>query len=222
MYKILIIEDNNQLAETIRDYFTSEHYQFTIESNGLKGLQNARNNVYDLILLDVVLPERNGFYIANALREQEIEVPILMMTEKNQVEDIEEGFSKGVDGYLPKPFNLRELKARINALLKRPPSNKDMVLKFKDIEIDTDQRVVTRDGIEIELRKKEFDILHFLLANKGRVISRDQILNNIWSIYSEPFSGTVDVHLSNIRRKLNKGGKPNIIRTIHGVGFIVE
>ncbi|MCA9382840.1 response regulator transcription factor [Candidatus Dojkabacteria bacterium] len=222
MYKILIIEDNNQLAETIRDYFTSEQYQFTIENNGLKGLQTARNNTYDLILLDVVLPERNGFYIAKALREQKIEVPILMMTEKNQVEDIEEGFSKGVDAYLPKPFNLRELKARINGLLKRPPSKKDAIIKFNDIEINTDQRTVTRDGIAIGLRKKEFDILHFLVANKGRVITRDQILNNIWSIYSEPFSGTVDVHLSNIRRKLNIGGKPNIIRTIHGVGFIVE
>ena len=223
MYKILLVEDDLNLAKSVCDYFDSQLYQIKHFSNGEAGYKNARSNSYDLIMLDVMLPGKNGLVIANQLRRNHIETPILMISTKNLVDDIVNGFCYGIDGYLTKPFSLRELKARVGALLKRPPQNAKKFLKVGDLTMDLENYKVKRDKHNLILRKKEFKILKYMIENQNKVLSKEMIMDNIWSIGTCDCSvNNLDVHISSLRSKIDKGFDKKLIRTKHGMGYAIS
>ena len=221
MFQILVVEDDRNLADTLKEYFASKLYQIVATSDGNEGYALAKSNHYDLILLDVMLPGRSGYVAAQQLRRLGVETPILMITGKNSLEDIITGMQCGADGYLTKPFRLRELKARCDALLKRPAHSRLEQIKVAGVQLDPDSYEVTRQGRPVLLRKKEFQILQYLLEHSERAISRDQLIDQLWTDETETQISTVDVHISNIRHKLNRGFKTrlDLIETVHGVGF---
>jgi two-component system response regulator CiaR len=222
MYKILLVEDDLNLARSICDFFESKLYQINHYSDGEKGYKVARTNIYDLILLDVMLPGKNGLVIANQLRRNHIETPILIISTKNLVDDIVNGFCYGIDGYLTKPFSLRELKARVGALLKRPPQNAKKVLKAGDLILNLENFQVKRNKQNISLRKKEFGILKYLVENQNKVVSKEQIMDNIWSLGNCDCSiNNLDVHISSLRSKIDKGFESKMIQTKHGMGYSI-
>ena len=222
MYKILLVEDDLNLARSICDFFETQLYQITHISEGDKGYKNARTNIYDLLMLDVMLPKKNGLVIANQLRDNHIETPILIISTKNMVDDIVNGFCYGIDGYLTKPFSLRELKARVKALLKRPPQRANTILKAGDLTLNLDNLSVKRDKQTILLRRKEFGILKYLVNNQNKVVSKDQIMNNIWTMGDcDCTVNNLDVHISSLRAKIDRGFKTKMIQTKHGVGYTI-
>jgi DNA-binding response OmpR family regulator len=223
MYKILLVEDDTNLAKSVCEFFESQLYQITHIADGEKGYKNARTNIYDLIMLDVMLPKKNGLVIANQLRDNHIETPILMISTKNLVDDIVNGFCYGIDGYLTKPFSLRELKARVSALLKRPPHNAKKVLKAGDLTLNLENYSVRRDKQNILLRKKEFSILKYLVTNQNKVVSKNQIMDNIWAMGDcDCTINNLDVHISSLRSKIDRGFETKLIQTKHGVGYSIN
>lgn len=222
MYKILLVEDDTFLAKSVCDFFDSQLYQITHISDGENGYKIARSKEFDLIMLDIMLPGKNGLVIANQLRSNHIETPILMVSTKNMVDDIVNGFCYGIDGYLTKPFSLRELKARVTALLKRPPQPVKMTLKIGDLSMNLDNYEVKRAKKQIVLREKEFRILKFLIENQNKVVSKDQIMDNVWSIGScDCTINNLDVHISSLRSKVDKGFEKKLIKTLHGRGYVI-
>ena len=222
MYKILLVEDDINLARSICDFFENQLYQITHIIEGDKGYKSARTNIYDLLMLDVMLPKKNGLVIANQLRDNHIETPILIISTKNMVDDIVNGFCYGIDGYLTKPFSLRELKARVSALLKRPPQNARRVLKVGDLTMNLENFSVKRENHTILLRKKEFGILKYLVSNQNKVVSKSQIMDNIWTMGDCDCSiNNLDVHISSLRSKIDRGFKTKMIQTKHGVGYTI-
>lgn len=222
MYKILLVEDDISLARSVCDFFDSQLYQITHFSDGEKGYKSARTNEYDLIMLDIMLPNKNGLVIANQLRSNHIETPILMVSTKNLVDDIVNGFCYGIDGYLTKPFSLRELKARVSALLKRPPQTVKRTLKIGDLQMNLENYQVRRANHDIDLREKEFRILKYLIENQNKVVSKDQIMDNVWSIGScDCTINNLDVHISSLRSKVDRGFDQKLIKTLHGRGYTI-
>jgi two-component system alkaline phosphatase synthesis response regulator PhoP len=217
MYKILVVEDDRNLADTLSCYFGNRLYQIISKSDGDEGFKAARSKCFDLILLDVMLPGRSGFLVAKNLRQAGVNTPIMMISGKNSCEDILTGFQCGVDGYLCKPFNLRELKARCDALLKRIPVEQATKISVANIVLHPDRFQFTRQGNPVPLRRKEFLILKYLFEHKDKAISRTQMINELWTDEEDTQMSTLDVHISNIRRKLNAGytKKVNVIETIH-------
>lgn len=219
MQKILIIEDNKEIADNLK-LILEKNYTVTIKVDGYSGYDYARNTKLDAIILDIRLPNMDGFEILKELRSDKINTPILLLTDLSSVGSIENGFRYGADAYLSKPFNSRELIARLKGLLNRPPTTRKTLIKVGQIEIDENTMQVKSNNKIVNLRKKEFEILVYLAQNKNIVISRDQILNNLWAIYDEPMQSTVDAHISKIRTKLQLNGKDEIIKTIHGSGYM--
>lgn len=181
MYKILVVEDDRNLADTIREYLAGKLYQTTATTDGNKAYTLAKSGSYDLLLLDVMLPGRSGFILVKQLRNAGIETPVLMISGKNTAEDIITGLQCGADGYLCKPFNLRELKARCEALIKRPAHSRSKQITISSVQLHPETYQVTRHGRPIPLRKKEFEILHYLCEHCERAISRDQLIDQLWS-----------------------------------------
>lgn len=222
MYKILIIEDNLQLAKSIKEYLGTKNYSINIECNGANGLKMAISQRFDLIILDIMLPEKTGYEISEVLRNHHKEVPILMMSQKNATDNIINGFSKGADDYLPKPFSIRELKARVDALLNRPPKTKKKIIQVKDLVFDLNTMTVMKNGKQLFFRRKELAVLRYFLENPEVIITKDQVINNVWPLNADPEPGILDVYLSRIRKKLGSSKSNPIIKTIHGIGFKVS
>ncbi|MFQ5493075.1 MAG: response regulator transcription factor [Candidatus Dojkabacteria bacterium] len=221
MSSILIIEDNVSLAESIKEYLGNKSYSVTLCPDGESGLEVAREREFDLVVLDLMLPGRDGISVLKSMRLEDIDAPLLILSSKSELDEICEGLEHGADAYLTKPFSIRELKARVDALLKRPPTLRSAVIKIGDLTIDTNTQLIFQDQKQIVLRKREFEIVRFLAKNAGRIITRDQLLNNIWDPASEPYYGTIDVHISNIRRKFSQQGKNDLIETVHGRGYMI-
>jgi DNA-binding response OmpR family regulator len=222
-YKILIIEDNQQLATITKQSFDPSKYQIRIACDGKTGLNEALKNIYDLIILDINLPKIDGFMILKIIRDNCLEVPVIILTQESAIEKLEFGIKCGTDAYISKPFDTREIVARVEGLLLRTPLTKRQNLQIGDLWIDTNSQKVFRGDQEIMLRKKEYQILRYLIINKGKVLSREQILNNVWSNANEPFISTVDVHLSNLRRKVdNNKFQSKLIKTYHGMGYYIS
>jgi DNA-binding response OmpR family regulator len=219
MYKLLIIEDNCDLAQTLADCFDKRLYHITISYEGVEGYKLARKGVFDLLIIDWLLPGKNGTDLVRQLRYDYIETPVLMMSSKNNVTDIVAGLKSGSDGYLCKPFNLLEFKTRVEAMLKRPAASRKRILSIGDIALDTNTMQTTVAGKPYKLRKKETLILKYLLQNIGCTLSREQIVNNIWDPTEEPYIGSIDVHISRLRKAIDKPFATNYIKTIHGIGY---
>jgi heavy metal response regulator len=219
--RILLVEDEKNVAAFIKKGLAEEAYTVDVAEDGPEGLLMATTADFDLIILDVMLPGLNGIEVCKTLRGKGINKPILMLTAVDSVERKVEGLESGADDYLVKPFAFSELLARIKALLRRTT---DMVseLSLDDLRVDLLARRVYRGKREITLTQKEFSLLEYLLRNKGRVLSRTQIIENVWGYDFSPGTNIVDVHIKSLREKVNKGFERQLIHTVRGTGYIMK
>lgn len=220
---ILIVDDDPGLLDQLKTALTRKQYGVDTAENGEQALDKIFDLSYDLILLDIMLPRLDGLSVLTEIRKAGMDVPVLMLTARNDVQDKVRGLDHGADDYLAKPFSMAELMARIRAMLRRQ-GNKTPVLSAGSICLDTVSRKVTRDGAQIHLTAKEFGILEFLLHNKGSAVSRFNMAEHLWGEEFDPFSMSnyVDVHIKNLRKKLTVGEEDSVIKTIRGIGFIIE
>ncbi len=219
--KILIIEDNKKLALGIKRGLEQESYVADYVLDGAAGerqIELNRDN-YDLVILDIMLPEKDGITICRNWRKANIAIPVLMLTAKDAVEDKIGGLDCGADDYLTKPFLFDELTARIRALLRRPKETLPVELKVKDIVLNTATRKVTRAGEEFVLTFKEFMILEYFMRHSGRVVTRDQLYDHAWDFSADAFSNTVDVHIKNLRKKIDYNNNEKLLETVRGLGY---
>jgi len=223
MPKILIVEDEPDMARGLEDNLTFEGYEVHVERDGQAGLNYALANPVDLILLDVMLPKMNGYDVCKALRAKGAITPIIMLTAKGQEIDKVLGLELGADDYVTKPFSLRELLARVHAQLRRQASNTPPALeqyRFGEVTLDFKNYRATKAGEEIELTPKEFEILRFLISNRGKTVSRNELLDKVWGIEDYPTTRTVDNHILKLRKKIEKDpASPDFIITVHGIGY---
>ena len=231
MAKILIIEDEKNLARFVQLELQHENYETVIENNGRKGLDEALNQNFDAILLDLMLPDLNGLEIARRVRQSKT-TPIIMMTARDSVIDRVSGLDHGADDYIIKPFAIEELLARLRAVLRRVKIEKEVqsatvskqqIVKFKDMTIETSNRIVHRaDGKVVDLTKREYNLLMTLIRNKNNVVSRDQLLNKIWGPESNIETNVVEVYVRYLRNKIDVPGKSSYIKTVRGTGYMVR
>lgn len=219
--RILLVEDNKSIADFIKKGLKEESYTVDHTVDGEEGILFAETNNYDLIILDIMLPTIDGIKVCREIRKKGIVTPIMMLTAKNTVEDKVSGLESGADDYITKPFSFDEFTARIHALFRRKQS-KIIELSHKELKIDVfSHRVFVRDT-EVNLRAKEYAILLYLLSNKGRILSRTQILENVWGYNYDPTTNIVDVYIMAIRKKLRPFFDEEIIRTVRGMGYLIE
>lgn len=221
--RILIIEDQESLAKLIKEGLKSEGFSADYVLDGSEGESriNLNHKDYDLVILDINLPQKDGINICKSWRNQNITIPILMLTAKDSTADIVDGFNAGADDYLTKPFSIEVLVAHIRAILRRPKNVLPVELKTKDITLNPVLKKVKRNNKEIKLTLKEFGLLECLMRSPNQVISREQIISNVWDFAFDTFSNVVDVHITNIRKKINDK-KSKIIETVHGVGYRIN
>jgi len=216
---ILLVEDEMKVARFIRRGLEAEGYAVDVASDGSSGERKALDGQYDLLILDVLLPKKNGFEILNTIRHDGFKSPVLMLTARSATEDIIKGLDKGADDYLTKPFSFDELLARVRSLLRRGQQSKT-VLRFSDIELDTVSRRATRKGKRIDLTMREYALLEFLMRNGGRVVTRNQLAKEVWGLDFDPGTNIVDVYINHLRKKIDVGFEKKLIRTERGKGYV--
>ena len=219
MAKILVVEDDPAICTIIVDWLTHQHHTVEISHNGLEADQYLKTYQYDVIVLDWGLPDLSGVEICKRYKTSGGRAPVLMLTGKRDIEDKEEGFNAGADDYLTKPFDIKELSARIRALLRRPTNVYDNILSIRNVALDPNNHIVTRDGDPIKLTPKEFAVLEFFMRNPNKVFKADALLDHIWK--SEAGSGpeTVRTCIKRLRRQIDAPGVSSIIENVHGVGY---
>lgn len=215
--KLLIIEDEKLIADNLKAGLEQHRFSVDVAYTGEEGYRLANDFSYDVIILDLMLPDITGEEICRKLRQEKNETYILMLTAKKQLGNIIEGLNCGADDYLAKPFEFMELLARIRALMRRSSKNKDNLLSYHEIKLDLDKEQVFTDDKEILLTKKEYMILEYLLRHKSQLISRNQLLEHAWDRNVDIFTNIVDTHIKNLRKKLGKYGK--YIVTVYGSGY---
>lgn len=221
--RILVVEDEPGLVMTLTDRLKSEGYRVEAVGEGEEALRIATEETFDLILLDVMLPGRSGFDVCRELRARGVDIPILFLTARGETADKVVGLRLGGDDYLTKPFDMMELSARVEALLRRKPlptrSGPDHY-SFGDVDVDFRKAEVLRGGVPLELSALEFKLLCYFIENRGATLSRDELLNRVWGYDQMPYSRTVDVHVSSLRQKIEpKPSRPDFIVTVHGLGY---
>lgn len=221
MIKILLVEDDLSLSNSIFD-FLDDFADVMQVFDGEEGLYEAESGVYDLILLDLMLPEKGGFQVLKELREQGITTPVLIMTAKESLDDKGHGFELGADDYLTKPFYLEELKMRIQALLKRSGKFNDNTLSYHELTADTSTNTTTVNGEKVELLGKEFDLLVYFLQNQNVILPKSQIFDRIWGFDSDTTISVVEVYISKIRKKLKGTSFAKNLQTLRSVGYILK
>jgi two-component system copper resistance phosphate regulon response regulator CusR len=219
--KILIVEDEPKVGKALSEGLKANGDEVTLAQTGEDGFFLASSRSFDLIVLDVMLPGRNGIEVLKTLRKQGLRVPVLLLTAKDSIEDRVLGLDAGADDYLVKPFAFPELRARLRALVRRGKTESIVSLKLGALEMDLTTRVVTRAGKPIELTVREFELLEFLLRNKGRVVSREMLARDVWKENNRatPLDNVIDVHIARLRRKVDDEFEPKLVRTVRGVGF---
>ena len=220
--KLLIIEDNRRLAQQIKRNFSRQHV-VDIAHTGLEGEQKALEGEYGVIILDLGLPDKNGLLVCRDLRQLNVTTPVLVLTANDRLELRVSLLESGADDFLSKPFKVEELRARVLALARR--NNKpyvDNLLTIQDLTINFSRREVLRSGTAIRLRRKEFDILEYLVTNRGRALTREMILRHAWESDKDNWNNTVDVHIKHLRDKIDKPFESSIIKTAYGIGYMVE
>ena len=222
--RILIIEDENKIANAIKKGLEQEAYSADVVYDGIEGYDLALTEDYDAILLDLMLPGKNGIDICADLRKNKVYTPVLMLTAKSELEDKVEGLNCGADDYLTKPFAFEELLARLKALLRRPRNALDTKLTCKDLVLDQDNLQVFRAGNEIFLSKKEFALLDYLLRNKNKTLTKEQIIAHVWDYDSDILPNTVEQYIGYLRNKIDRPFKkePNLIMTVRGFGYKIR
>ncbi|HEX6710225.1 MAG TPA: response regulator transcription factor [Rubrobacter sp.] len=224
MTRILMVEDEEKMARMLSRVLREEGYVVETAGDGRTGLSRALDDSFDLLVLDWMLPERSGVQIVRGLRAADIHTPVLMLTARGQVEDRVEGLDAGADDYLPKPFALQELLARVRALTRRPRETGESRKEISagDVALDPVRHVVSRGGERIDLTAKEFALLAALMQRPGQVFSRSVLLDTVWGVPGEVSTSVVELYISYLRRKLDRDGEPSRIRTVRGVGYTFE
>jgi len=220
--RILVVEDRPEVARFIVKGLREELYAVDGATTGPEGLSMAQVGDYDAIVLDVMLPGMNGFDVAAALRQRRISTPILMLTVKDRVEDKVRGLDAGADDYLVKPFAFAELLARLRALLRRRDGQAAADLRLADLAMDPVSHRVQRAGKPVELTQREYALLEFLMRNRGRVCTRTAIIEHVWDMNFDSNTNLVDVHIRNLRAKLDDAFSPKLIHTVRGVGYVLR
>ncbi len=218
--KILIIEDDNKISEYLAESLHSEMFAVDTASDGETGSYLARVNEYDLIILDIMLPKKDGFEICTEVRESGKTVPILIISAMGTPEEKTKMLNAGADDYLAKPFEIQELVARVRALLRRPTQIVGEFLEVRDLTLDSAKNIVTKDGIEITLTRKEFMLLQYLMQNPDIVLTRAMILEHVWDMDIDIFSNTIEAHILSLRKKISDTNKQDpIIKTVPSRGY---
>ncbi len=222
MSKILIIEDEPDMILGLKDNFEFEGYEVSTASDGAAGLERARSEKPDLVILDIMLPRLSGLEVCKALRGEGFTAPIVMLTARGQEIDKVVGLELGADDYVTKPFSIRELLARVRAILRRTEGQKKRLsrYRFSDIDLDFESYRATKGGQPLDLSPREFELLRYLIERKGETVSRDRLLEDVWGYESYPSTRTVDTHIAKLRAKIgDSGSEPRWILTIHGMGY---
>lgn len=221
--RILVVEDEHRLARAIREGLEQESYAVDVVYDGEEGYNSAREDAYDLILLDVMLPGMTGFEVAKKLRGDGIHTPILILTAKDQSRDIVTGLDSGADDYLPKPFSFEVLLARMRALLRRPHDTTGEMLTAGNLILNPSTKEVRRDSKTINLSSKEYALLEYMLRNAGRVLSKNNIISHVWDFDADVLPNTVEVFMTYLRAKVDKPfkGAP-LIQTVRGFGYRIK
>jgi len=217
--RLLIVEDDIVIASELARLLEKEKFSVDVAAEGDTGRRFALENTYDLLILDVMLPHRSGWDICKAVRDARIQTPILMLTARDAVEDRVKGLEGGADDYLIKPFDFRELRARIRLLLRRDMANRQETMTFGDLTIDSKARTVRRGGHEIHLTRREFQLLEALARNAGRTLTRAVILERVWD-EEESQEASVNFHVTSLRKKVDAPYDEKVIHTVHGVGYV--
>lgn len=217
--RILVVEDERKVASFIKHGLEEERYIVETAADGISGLEMAMNNAFDAILLDVMLPGKDGFLILRELREAGVATPIIMLTARGATEDRVQGLDMGADDYLPKPFSFEELAARLRSILRRSSPEKSTKLRCGDLVLDTVSHLAYRGGKEIELTTKEYALLEYLIRNKNRILSRSTITQHVWKHNFDPESNIIDVYIKRLRSKIDREDSKPLIQSIRGVGY---
>jgi DNA-binding response OmpR family regulator len=220
--RILVVEDDTKVASFLERGLREENYAVDLAHDGVEGTMKARVYDYDLLLVDVMLPERTGYELVRDLRKKGSKVPVLMLTALDTETDVVMGLDAGADDYLTKPFGFDELLARVRALVRRGGSSRGEVLIYKDIEVDRIKHVARRQGRRLKLTPKEFALLEFFVLRPEQVVRRTELLEKVWDLHFDPMSNVVDVHVSNLRRKLRQNGEGDVVHTLRGVGYMLR
>ena len=222
--RLLVIEDEPKVGHALQEGLQAEGYEVVLAETGEEGFFIASSRNFDLIVLDVMLPGRDGLEVLAALRKQNMTAQVLILTARDAIEDRVAGLDTGADDYLVKPFAFPELSARIRALLRRGKSEPVASLRIGTLEIDPVTRTVLREGLRLELTVREFELLEFLARNRGRVVSREMLARDVWKepVRATPLDNVIDVHMARLRKKLDDPFERKLLHTVRGVGFILS
>jgi two-component system, OmpR family, copper resistance phosphate regulon response regulator CusR len=221
--RVLVIEDEAKVARALSDGLSREGYEVTVARTGEEGYFLLDSGPFDLVVLDLMLPGRDGLEVLATMRSRRRGIPVLIVTARDSVEDRVIGLDAGADDYLVKPFAFAELLARVRALSRRGRSDAPARLKVSDLEVDASARRVTRGGRTLDLTAREFELLEYLVRNHGRVVSREMLARDVWKETGRatPLDNVIDVHIARLRRKVDDSVEPKLIQTVRGVGFMI-
>lgn len=222
MKKILIVEDEPNISDFIKGELEYDGYSVCIKDDGRAGLEEALKNEYDIIILDVMLPSMNGFEVCRRIKKEKQQCPIIMLSARDSVMDKVNGLQIGADDYIAKPFAIEELIARIEVVFRRESNYNNFIIKFKDLVINKNSRIVKRNEEEIILTNKEYELLIMLIENEDNVVTREELLDKIWGYGHEPETNVIDVYIRHLRAKLNNDNKEEYIKTVRSVGYIMR
>lgn len=220
--KILIVEDEKKVASFIKRGLEGDNYQVTLCYDGLEGLKRAGSGEFDLIILDCMLPKKDGLAVLRELRETGSHIPVLMLTAKAETIDVVTGLDAGADDYLAKPFAFAELQARVRALIRRSEQDRGAEIRFADLRLDPVNHKVWRGQVEIVLTAKEYSLLAYMVRNAGNVLSRANIADNCWEYPFETFTNIIDVYINYLRKKVDGKFPTKLIHTVRGKGYILK
>jgi two-component system copper resistance phosphate regulon response regulator CusR len=219
--RVLLVEDDARIAHFVAKGLREQAYAVDVAATGEEALYQVAINSYDIVVLDVMIPGPDGFAVCKELRQTGHLMPVLMLTARDAVEDRIEGLDRGADDYLTKPFEFRELLARLRALLRRPSGLQPAVLSVSDLLVDTAGQTVSRAGKAIPMTTKEYALVEFLARNAGRVVGRAEIAEHVWDEEFDPFSNLIEVYVNRVRRKIDPGGAKPLLHTRRGAGYVL-
>jgi len=217
--RVLLVEDEQQISKLVKATLEAEGFLVDVAEDGERGAALGQSKDYDLIILDINLPKRSGVEVCQEIRAARKKTPIIVLSVKSETAIKVKMLDSGADDYVPKPFCVNELKARVRALMRRPKEISSDVLRVSDLVVDTKKQIVQRGNEDIDLTRKEFMLLCYLLRNRGTVVSRGMIMEHVWGMDADPFSNTVATHIMSLRRKIERSGKKTLIRTVLGRGY---
>jgi len=220
--RILVVEDDRKVASFVCRALEEAGYAVDVARTGSEGLTLAADRVHDLVILDVLLPEMNGFQVLRTLRQQGVKTPVLLLTARDAVEDKVRGLDSGADDYLTKPFAVEEMLARVRALLRRGDSAQSALLTVGDLVLDPATRTVSRDGNRIDLTTREFALLEYFMRHPGQVLTRTMIAEHVWNYNFDTMTNVIDVYVNYLRKKLDAGNGPRLLHTVRGVGYVLK